>query len=119
MRRKQKGSISMGQLIGACVGAVIVAMIVGFSFGGWVTESTAQAMAKKSSEQAVTERLGKICVAQAQQSAGIQVQLDALKAESSYKRAKSVMEMPWAVMPGEDAADRAVAGACADALVNS
>jgi alpha/beta superfamily hydrolase len=119
MRSKQKGSISIGQLIGACVGAVFVATIVGFSFGGWVTGSTAEAMAKKLSEQAVTERLGKICVAQAQQSADIQAQLDALKKESSYKRAKSVMEMPWAVMPGEDAADRAVAGACANTLVNS
>jgi hypothetical protein len=119
MNRNEKGAITLGQLIGTCVAAVIVTLIVGFTWGGWVTGASAQAMAQKSTEQAVAERLGKICMAQAQQSADIQTQLEELKKVASYNRVKAVMEKPWAVMPGEDAADRAVADACADALMKT
>ena len=119
MNSNEKGSITLGQLIGACAGVVIVTLIVGFTWGGWVTGRTAQAMAKESTEQAVAERLGKICMAQAHQSADIEAQLEALKNVASYNRVKAVMEKPWAVMPGEDAVDRAVASACADALMKT
>jgi hypothetical protein len=117
MNNEQKGSITIGQLIGACVGTVIATLIVGFAWGGWVTGGSAEAMTKKSTDQAVAERLGKICVAQAQQSADIQAQLEEIKKVASYNRAKTVMDKPWAVMPGEDAADRAVANACTDTLM--
>jgi len=117
--RNEKGSISVGQLIGASVGAVIVALIVGFTWGGWVTGGAAQAMAQKSTDMAIAERLGNICMAQAQQSADIQAQLDELKKVASYNRAKAVMEKTWAVMPGEDGADRAVANACVVALMKT
>jgi hypothetical protein len=119
MNSKQKGAITIGQLIGSCVAVVIVTLIAGFTWGGWVTGRTAEAMAQKSTEQAVAERLGNICMAQAQQSADIQTQLEELKKVASYNRAKAVMEKSWAVMPGEDAADRAVANACADALMKT
>lgn len=119
MSSKEKGSITLGHLISACVGVFIVTLIVGFTWGGWVTASTAQEMAQKSTDLAVAERLGKICMAQAQASADIQTQLEELKKVASYNRVKAVMEKTWAVMPGEAAADRAVADACFDALVKT
>jgi hypothetical protein len=119
MIKHQKGAVTIGQLIGACIAAVIVTLIAGFTWGGWVTAATAQSMAQKSTEQAVAERLGNICMAQAQQSADIQAQLEELKSVASYNRTKAVMEKSWAVMPGEEAADRAVANACADALMKT
>ncbi len=76
-------------------------------------------MAQKSTEEAVAERLGKICMAQAQQDVDIQAQIEELKNVASYNRVKAVMEKSWAIMPGEDAADRAVADACFDALTES
>jgi hypothetical protein len=119
MMNHEKGNITLGQLIGVCVGVVIVTLIIGFSWGGWVTGRTAQAMAEDAADLAVAERLGKICMAQAQQSADIQTQLAELKEVASYNRIKAVMEKPWAVMPGEDEADRAVAGVCAEALMKT
>ena len=119
MSSKEKGGITVGHLVSTFVGAVVVTLIVGFTWGGWVTGGTAQAMVKESTDQAMADRLGKICVAQAQQSADIQAQLEELKKVASYNRAKSVMEKPWAVMPGEEAADRAVANACASALMKT
>ena len=119
MTNSEKGSITIGQLIGACIGVVLLTLLVGFTWGGWVTGGTAQAMAQKSTEQAVAQRLGNICLAQAQQTADIQAQLEELKEIASYNRVRAVMEKPWAVMPGEDAADRAVASACTAALMKT
>ena len=119
MSKYEKGSITLGQLIGACAGAVIVTLIVGFTWGGWVTASGAAKMTQKSTDMAVAERLGQICLAQAQQSADIQAQLEELKKVASYNRVKTVMEQPWAVMPGEAAADRAVASVCTAALMKT
>ena len=119
MSNNEKGSITIGHLIGTFIGAVIITLIAGFTWGGWVTGNTAQAMAEKVTQEAIAERLGKICMAQAQQSADIQTQLEELKKIATYNRAKAVMEKPWAVMPGEEAADRAVAVACAAALMKT
>lgn len=117
MSKNVKGGITLGHLISTFVGAVVVTLIVGFTWGGWVTGSTAQAMAQDSTEEAIADRLGKICMAQAQQSADIQTQLEELKKIATYNRAKAVMEKPWAIMPGEESADRKVAVACAAALM--
>ena len=45
------------------VGGAIVLAIVGFNWGGWVTNGTAEAMAKESAANAVAERLGAGAVA--------------------------------------------------------
>ena len=37
-------------------------MYVGFNFGGWMTNGTAEVMAKETAATAVAERLGTICV---------------------------------------------------------
>ena len=119
MNKYQRGAITVGQLLGCCVAVVVATVVVGFTWGGWVTGSGAVAMASQSSEQAVAERLGRICMAQARQSDDIQDQLEALRDVAAYRRTSVVMEKPWAVMPGESEADRAVAGACAEALMNT
>lgn len=119
MSNNEKGGITIGHLISTFIGAVVVTLIVGFTWGGWITGGTAEAMVQKSTEQAVADRLGKICMAQAQQSADIQIQLEELKKIASYNRAKAVMEKPWAIMPGEEAADREVAVACMAALIEA
>lgn len=119
MNSQAKGGITLTHLIGACVGVFIVTLLVGFTWGGWVTGRTAQAMAQKTTEEVVAERLGKICMAQAQQSADLQAQIEELKKVATYNRAKAVMEKPWAIMPGETAAERDVANACAEALLKT
>ena len=53
----------------AIVGAIIIS-IVGFGWLGWVTGGTAQQEAKQMSEEAVNDRLAKICVYQAIQDPG-------------------------------------------------
>lgn len=119
MNSNERGGIHMtlGRLIGACLGAVIAALIVGFTWGGWVTSSSAQALAQTSAKTAVAERLAQICVIQFRQSANPQASLDELKKAPSYSRLNAVMDKPWVIMPGEKTADSAVASSCIDALV--
>ena len=46
----------------SCVGAAVLTMIVGFTWGGWVTGGTADEMVEAASEQAVAELAAGICV---------------------------------------------------------
>jgi alpha/beta superfamily hydrolase len=97
----------------ACIASIILTMIVGFSWGGWVTASTAQEMTK----DAVVQRLAPICVGQFYQDPEKAQKLIALNEARSYQRDDYVKAQGWATMIGEENADSKVADACAKLLV--
>lgn len=103
---------------GAVAGAAAVA-IIGFSAGWVVTSGTANQMVSQEKKQAVIAALTPVCVAQfkslTQQQQ--QVQLAALKGESSWKRGDFVEEQGWATMPGTKEPNAEVADACASELM--
>ena len=84
-------------------------MIVGFSWGGWVTGGTARATAETMAHDAVVTRLAPICVVQSGRDPAKAVKLVALKDESSWQRGEYVGKQGWATMPGEQEPDRRVA----------
>jgi hypothetical protein len=100
------------------VAVIILTMIVGFNWGGWVTGSTAQRMAQTMANEAVVQRLAPICVAQFNQDLGKIQKLGELKAAQAYQRDDYVKEQGWATMPGEEKPDNKVADACARLLFN-
>ena len=102
----------------AIVGAILIS-IVGFSWLGWVLESTAQLEAKQMSEEDVNDRLAKICIYQAIQDPGKDLKLEELKEKSSYERDDYVMKQGWATMPGEEEPERGVADKCAELILES
>jgi len=91
-------------------------MIVGFTWGGWVTGGTAREIAKEMAEGAVVKRLAPICVVQFNQDPGKDQKLKELKATSSYQRGDYVKKQGWAKMPGEEEPDGKVAEECAKLL---
>ncbi len=95
------------------IGAVILALYLGFARGGWVTGGTASRMAETSAQAAVVERLAPICVVQFNADAQRVVKLAELKSLSSYQRTNYVKDQGWATMPGESAPDNQVATECA------
>jgi hypothetical protein len=97
---------------GLICGAVI-AIIIGFALGGWVTGGTAQTTA----EAAVIERLAPICVAQFNQDLEKDKKHKELKGKSSWDRDKYVKEQGWATMPGEKDPDSDVAEKCAEQIL--
>ena len=103
-------------LMGAIGGAVVLA-IVGFTWGGWVTASTAESMAVKRAKAATVAALAPICVARFQEDTSFEVRLSELNETRTYQRAGFIEEGGWATMPGSDKGDRDVAKACAEMLM--
>ena len=99
------------------VAAVVLTMIVGFSWGGWVTGSTAGTMARASAEEAVTKRLAPMCVAKAQQDPKKAERLNELKETSSWQRGEYVKKQGWATLPGDEQPDGKIADECARLLL--
>ena len=100
-----------------CVASAVLTMIVGFSWGGWVTGGTARATAETMAYDAVITRLAPICVLQSGRDPAKAVKLVALKDESSWQRGEYVGKQGWATMPGEKEPDSRVAQACAALLM--
>ena len=116
-QRFQQYRASKTVLFWACAGSVIVATIVGFSWGGWTTGGGAQAMADKAAASARQELAAVVCVDRFMAAQDADVQLTALKEiTSSYAQSKFVEEGGWAIIvPASSTADRkATAAANAD-----
>jgi hypothetical protein len=99
------------------VASVVLTMIIGFAWGGWVTGGTAQKMAEKTTEEAVVKRLAPICVAQFKQDPAKDQKFKELKETDDWSRGDYVKKQGWATMPGEEEPDSKVAAACAKLLI--
>ena len=105
-------------LTGAGIGAVVAA-ILGFTWGGWVTATKAENMASDRARAEVIAALTPICVSQANADPMVSVTLAKLKETSTYSRGPIVMDAGWATMPGADGPDRGLATACMEKLAES
>ena len=110
MKLETEGKIKYG-VWGLVVGAVI-AMIIGFAWGGWTTSSTTKTM----TEEAVLASRAAICVAQFMKDPNHEEKLKELGELDSWKRAEFIEKGGWDKMPGQEKAGYAVARACADGL---
>jgi hypothetical protein len=118
----QQYQASKTVLFWACAGSVIVATIVGFSWGGWVTGGSARAMAEESAAQARQELAAVVCVDRFMAAPDAGVQLTALQEiTSSSAQGKFVEDGGWAIIvPASSTTDykaradeRKAAGLCA------
>ena len=96
---------------GLICGAVI-AMLIGFGWGGWTISSTTQGM----SEKAVLASQAAICVAQFMKQPDHEQKLKEFGEVSSWTRAEFIENGGWDKMPGQEKAGPAVARACTDGL---
>jgi dienelactone hydrolase len=95
-------------------------MIVGFSWGGWTTSTTARQQAMIQSDIAVTAALVPICLAGKKTDVASAKKIAQLTAiTSSYEQTEFVMKSGWATFPGQADPNRAVAEACATALLKT
>jgi hypothetical protein len=101
----------------ACVASAVLTMIIGFSWGGWVTGGTARTTSENMAHDAVVKRLAPICVVLSGRDPAKAVKLVAMKEESSWQRGEYVGKQGWATMPGEQEPDSKVAQACATLLM--
>jgi hypothetical protein len=107
---------SITRLVQGAIAGVVATLIIGFTWGGWVTGGTAQEMTQKSANSALVTALAPICVDKFQRSPEAAVNLAELRKVSSWQQGNFVTKGGWATMPGSTEANSAVADACATML---
>jgi hypothetical protein len=91
---------------------VVVAMIIGFVWGGWTTARAAQKM----SERAVLTSRTAICVAQFMSNPDHTTAIREFQETYSSRRSKLIEKGGWDKMPGQEKAAWDVSSACVAAL---
>lgn len=88
--------------------------IVGFTWGGWVTEGKAETQAAQRANAAVVTALAPVCVERFQRAADVSGNLAALKKVDSWSQGEFVEKGGWAMAPGSKPNDQlsAVSKAC-------
>ena len=101
----------------SCVASIVVTVIVGFTWGGWVTGATALRMAEASGEDAVAKRLAPMCVVRFNQDPKKVDKLKELRAVSTWEKTDYVKKQGWATMLGEQEPGNRVAEECGKLLL--
>jgi hypothetical protein len=96
---------------------MVVTMIVGFTWGGWVTRGTALRMAEAFGEDAVTKRLAPMCVVRFNADPQKVAKLKTMTELNTWEQAEFVKRHGWATMPGEQEPGSKVAAACGKLLM--
>jgi hypothetical protein len=107
---------SKAALFWSCVGCVIAALIVGFTWGGWVTGGTATEMAERAARQARAELVATVCVQRFLDASDSRAQLASLKETNSWQRDDFIEKGGWATLPGLDKPVASSADLCAERL---
>src|SRR2546427_11293973 len=79
------------------IGGAIIAMIIGFAWGGWTTSGTTQ----RRGDEAVLAARAAICAAQFMKEPNHQEQLQALEKVTSYQRSTFIETRGWVKMSEE------------------
>ena len=118
----QVPSILLGEsrtrlLQGIAIGAV-ASMVIGFSWGGWMTGGTAIKLADERANNAVVAALTPICVEKFLQNGDAKANLAVLQKISTPWEQRDYLEKGgWATQPGATSPDYHLARACAERLV--
>ena len=99
------------------IGGAVIAMVIGFVWGGWTTSSTTQKM----SEEAVQATRAAICVAQFKKDPHYEAKVKEFGGMDGYKRSDYIQTGGWDKMPDQEQATWGVASACVagiEGLVN-
>ena len=110
MKTETAGKIKYG--VWSLIAGAVIAMIIGFAWGGWTTAATTQ----KISEEAVLASQAAICVAQFMKQPNHEEKLKEIGDVSSYQRSNFIEKGGWDKMPGQEKADYGVSRACADGI---
>lgn len=108
---------SLTRLMQGVAAGAVVTMIIGFGWGGWQLQSTAQKTADARASDAVIAALTPICVDKFENAADSKATMVALKATDSWKQDVFIENGGWSKFPGTQP-NRDVAEACAKALTD-
>ena len=100
----------------SCVACVVLTMIVGFTFGGWVTGSTAKETAQTAADDAQAKLVANVCIEKFTTSADFAAKLAKLKETNSWARSDMLEEGGWVTLAGMKEPLDDAAEICSDKL---
>jgi hypothetical protein len=116
-QRWEKLQASKAQLFWACAACVVATIVVGFTWGGWVTGGTASQMAAKAATEARAQLAADVCVERFAKGPDAVAQLATLKGSDSWKRDSFIEAGGWATLAGMDKPVAGAANLCAQQLL--
>lgn len=105
-----------GPVLWGAVGGAAALAIVGFTWGGWTSRSTAEAQTAQRVSAALVQALAPICAENFRKNANATANLAEMKKMQSWDQGKYVAKGGWATMPGATEPGSGVADACARLL---
>jgi hypothetical protein len=109
---KPETEVKMYIGVSCFIAGAVIAMIIGFVWGGWSTSSTTKTM----TEEAILASQAAICVAQFMREPNHEEKLKEFEKVSSWERDDFIKKGGWDKMPGQEQADFAVTQACVEGL---
>lgn len=101
------------------IGGAAVAVILGFTWGGWVTGRSASSMAQDAADEARAQLAATVCVERFLHAPDAQAKLTALKATSLWERDTFIEKGGWVTLPGIASPVEDSAGLCAQKLADA
>jgi len=118
-QRWESFQASKTTLFWSCAACVVATMIVGFSWGGWVTGGTADKQSATAATSARAELAATECVTRFMGGTEMTAQLAALKASDSWKRDDLIDKAGWTTPPGVDKPVQGAATLCTQRLLEA
>jgi len=101
----------------SCIGAAALAIIIGFTAGGWMTRSGAERLAQRAAEDARIKLVAMTCVSKFGEGPNLQFELSQLKDAKTSSRPSLLEKGGWVTLPGMNEPLAAAAILCADELM--
>lgn len=116
-QRWQEFRPTKGVVLWVGAGCAALTMIVGFTWGGWVTGRTANSLAYNAAAAARAELAAAACINRFMGAADAGTQLAALKEAGLWQRNDFVEKGGWVTLPGTEGPVSGAADVCARQLV--
>lgn len=119
MRRWEEFRPSKTALFWSCTACVVGTLIVGFTWGGWVTGNTAGKMASTAAAGARAEVAAMVCVDRFVSAPDAAAALASLKSSDSWKRDDFITNGGWVTIAGIEKPVEGAAELCAQRLLEA
>ena len=116
-QRWEKLQASKTQVFWACAACIVATLIVGFTWGGWVTGGTATQMAAKAASDARAQLASTVCVERFVKGPDATAQLAALKGSDLWKRDTFIEAGGWTTLAGMKEPVAGAANLCVQQLL--
>jgi hypothetical protein len=110
---------SKTQVFWACALSVVGTLIIGFTWGGWVTGGTLNQRSAQAASEARAQLVATMCVERFGKAADATARLATLKTTSSWAQDRFLEEGGWVTPPGSANAVSGAAAICVRQLIEA